>query len=197
MDLTDAVKTYYDVLTEFKLLHKSKNRGKYLVTFNTELYFFTAWFRKLIYFLRYNTVIEPEENINTELYPETDWNIFTDEPYGDPKDCHGTTLEQQIRFIIGSFVELMIKIDQTPPSQPDTTYEYIINSNLKYLHQYLTLRDKYIQHTKDICIYSLLREETISYGVQCFQKHIEKDNSPIEISIILASNPLRRAMEYV
>jgi hypothetical protein len=201
MEFTDAVKSYYDVMAEFKLIHKTKYREKYIVTFNTELYFFTTWFRKLVNVLRYNSCTNSVD-IDHRLYPTTDWNIFTSEQYSDPNDCHENTLDQKTRCLIGSFVELMIKIEQTPPSHPDATYEYVINSNLKCLHQYLLLRDKYIQYLTDIRMYSLLRNKNISYVAQCFKKQIasanyNKDNTIIEIAITLSSNPLRRAMEYI
>lgn len=203
-NLSLAVKSIYDVIAEFNLSQKTKDRKRYIVQLNTELYFLNDWFLRSICILR-NCL--PQNNYNDRiddtLYANVDWNLFSDTPYVDPQYGPGPTLDHQLRFINESFVELLLKIENTPPIiQNDPTYDYIITNNIIYLHKYLELREKYQKYLRGIRMFSLIRNTTIEVVVDKYRQHGEPnrsiyDNTVIQNTVTLASNPLRRSLEYI
>jgi hypothetical protein len=205
MDFTDAVKAYYDVCAEFKLLRTSKTPEKYLVTLNTELYYLNLWFRNIVFGLRRNYHTSSPENIDTTLYPMNDWKIFTETKYSDPNSDPGDTFDQQLRHLLKLMVSLLKDIEQTPwHIAKDVTFDYVISTNMVDVTQYMGLFHKYLEYLTHIRMFPLMRQATIEYMVDQFRKQQSAEELPsetnthvIEKTLTLASNPLRRAMEYM
>ena len=203
-NLSSAVKSIYDVIAEFNLSQKTKDRKRYIVQLNTELYFLNDWFLRSICILR-NCLPQNNENhrIDETLYTEVDWNLFADTPYVDPQYGPGPTFDHQLRFLNESFVEILWTIEHTPPIiQNDPTYDYIITNNIIYLHTYLKLREKYQKYLQSIRMFSLIRNTTIEVVVDKYRQTRETnmaipDTTVIQTTVTLASNPLRRSMEYI
>lgn len=205
MSFTEAVKAYYDVCAEFNLMRTSKTPEKYLVTLNTELYYLNVWFRNIVFGLRRNYQQTAPDNIDTTLYLMNDWKIFTEIKYSDPNSGSGDTFDQQLRHLLELMVSLLKNIEQHSRNMPrNITYEYVISTNMVVMKQYQFLLHKYMNYLTYIRMFPRVRNTTIEYmALQFRQKqsssesHSEPDAPVIETALTLASNPLRRAMEYI
>jgi hypothetical protein len=168
-------------------------------------------FLQTMYYLRLNHMDDTVEQVVTnnlcvDFNPQDDWNLFTAYKHSDPdilsfdqrNELSKKGMKDEIyRDILIEYFEAFEHMEVLVKNHPNNIQlNKIFNENIaSCMSLYRKLRFDYTTHLSNIRMFPIFRNSSIETVAKKNYIHTEPD--PIETTVTLASNLLRRSLEYV